>query len=82
MTPTLSILYSLLGLVAALPPWNNAQTWQQPQHCPPKPAYFVLAGDSTTATQSSGGGGWGDGFLNLTLNCGSSGVNLGVRERG
>ena len=42
-----------------------------------KPAYFLLAGDSTTATQSPGGGGWGDGFLNYTLKTGSSGHNYG-----
>ncbi|KZZ98129.1 esterase [Ascosphaera apis ARSEF 7405] len=39
--------------------------------------YFILAGDSTTATQSSNGGGWGDGFLNTTLFNGASGVNKG-----
>ncbi|KAH0287778.1 SGNH hydrolase [Aureobasidium namibiae CBS 147.97] len=42
-----------------------------------KPAYFLLAGDSTTATQSTNGGGWGDGFLNFTLKPGSSGRNYG-----
>jgi hypothetical protein len=38
-----------------------------------KPAYFVLAGDSTTAPN----GGWGDGFLNTTLRSPASGINLG-----
>lgn len=38
-----------------------------------KPAYFVLAGDSTTAPD----GGWGDGFLNTTLRSPASGINLG-----
>ncbi|KAJ6030889.1 hypothetical protein N7460_011155 [Penicillium canescens] len=33
----------------------------------PKAPFFILAGDSTTATQSANGGGWGDGFLNTTL---------------
>ncbi|KAI7473368.1 esterase [Hortaea werneckii] len=42
-----------------------------------KPAYFVLAGDSTTAVQASGGGGWGDGFLNHTLRFPATGGNLG-----
>ncbi|KAI7306151.1 chloride channel protein 3 [Hortaea werneckii] len=42
-----------------------------------KPAYFVLAGDSTTAVQASGGGGWGDGFLNHTLRSPAMGENLG-----
>jgi hypothetical protein len=38
-----------------------------------KPAYFVLAGDSTTAHD----GGWGDGFLNTTMRKPASGINLG-----
>ncbi|OQE34687.1 hypothetical protein PENCOP_c016G08403 [Penicillium coprophilum] len=42
-----------------------------------KRPFFVLAGDSTTATQSSNGGGWGDGFLNTTLFKGASGRNFG-----
>ncbi|CAE7011791.1 hypothetical protein CFE70_002121 [Pyrenophora teres f. teres 0-1] len=42
-----------------------------------KPPFFVLAGDSTTAVQSTGGGGWGTGFLNTTLGNGSSGKNYG-----
>jgi hypothetical protein len=37
---------------------------------------FYLAGDSTTATQSSGGGGWGDGFLSILTN-GATGKNYG-----
>ncbi|KAJ5666615.1 hypothetical protein N7462_011024 [Penicillium macrosclerotiorum] len=41
------------------------------------PPYFVLAGDSTTAIQSSNGGGWGDGFLNTTLFNGAAGHNYG-----
>ncbi|CAI7654201.1 unnamed protein product [Penicillium glandicola] len=43
----------------------------------PKTPFFVLAGDSTTATQSANGGGWGDGFLNTTLFKGASGHNFG-----
>ena len=43
----------------------------------PKPPFFLLAGDSTTAVQSEGGGGWGDGFLNTTLHHGASGINYG-----
>ncbi|KAI9681682.1 MAG: hypothetical protein M1822_007034 [Bathelium mastoideum] len=42
-----------------------------------KPAAFFLAGDSTTAIQSSGGGGWGDGFINTTLHNGATGKNFG-----
>jgi hypothetical protein len=38
--------------------------------------FFVLAGDSTTAKQSDGGGGWGDGFLR-TLQSPSGGTNFG-----
>ncbi|KAH7082656.1 SGNH hydrolase-type esterase domain-containing protein [Paraphoma chrysanthemicola] len=42
-----------------------------------KPPAFFLAGDSTTAVQSTGGGGWGDGFLNTTLKNGATGKNFG-----
>jgi hypothetical protein len=43
------------------------------------PAYFLLAGDSTTAPQNAAktGGGWGDGFLNFTLKQGAGGKNYG-----
>lgn len=37
------------------------------------PVYWLLAGDSTTAT----GGGWGDAFLSTTVAAGSSGRNWG-----
>ncbi|KAI0471472.1 GDSL-like Lipase/Acylhydrolase [Xylariaceae sp. FL0804] len=36
-------------------------------HCAHKPPAFFLAGDSTTATQSASGGGWGDGFLSFLV---------------
>ncbi|OSS46516.1 hypothetical protein B5807_08563 [Epicoccum nigrum] len=42
-----------------------------------KPPAFFLAGDSTTAVQSAGGGGWGDGFINTTLKNGATGKNFG-----
>ncbi|GES66512.1 GDSL-like lipase/acylhydrolase [Aspergillus terreus] len=42
-----------------------------------KPPFFLLAGDSTTAVQSTGGGGWGDGFINTTLFHGAGGLNFG-----
>ncbi|PLB51280.1 SGNH hydrolase [Aspergillus steynii IBT 23096] len=42
-----------------------------------KPPFFLLAGDSTTATQATNGGGWGDGFLNTTLHRGANGRNYG-----
>ncbi|PYH96941.1 SGNH hydrolase [Aspergillus ellipticus CBS 707.79] len=44
---------------------------------PSTPPFFLLAGDSTTATQSSDGGGWGDGFINTTLFNGARGINYG-----
>ncbi|KAM3086191.1 hypothetical protein ACMFMG_000328 [Clarireedia jacksonii] len=40
------------------------------------PPAFFLAGDSTTAVQSTGGGGWGNGFL-TTLHNGAGGINYG-----
>lgn len=44
----------------------------------PKPAAFILAGDSTTASinEDRTGGGWGDGFLE-TLTNGAIGFNYG-----
>lgn len=66
----LTLLLSPLPLIATCPP--------SPRHFSFfKPAYFLLAGDSTTATQSVDGGGWGDGFLNFILRTGSSGRNYG-----
>ncbi|KAI1505825.1 GDSL-like Lipase/Acylhydrolase [Biscogniauxia marginata] len=44
--------------------------------CEEKPPAFFLAGDSTTAVQSEGGGGWGNGFLSF-LKDPAWGVNLG-----
>ncbi|GKZ74335.1 hypothetical protein AnigIFM50267_011834 [Aspergillus niger] len=41
------------------------------------PPFFLLAGDSTTATQSGSGGGWGDGFISMTLHNGAKGLNYG-----
>ncbi|KAL6710620.1 hypothetical protein ACN47E_008668 [Coniothyrium glycines] len=38
-----------------------------------RPVYWLLAGDSTTAS----GGGWGDAFLSTTVTTGSSGRNYG-----
>lgn len=42
----------------------------------PQPPAFFLAGDSTTANQSSDGGGWGIGFLS-TLQNPAWGTNYG-----
>lgn len=44
------------------------------QRTPAKPPAFFLAGDSTTFS----GKGWGDGFLNTTLEGGAIGTNFGV----
>lgn len=41
-----------------------------------KPPAFILAGDSTTAVQSSGAGGWGNGFID-TLKKPAWGINKG-----
>ncbi|KAJ5822369.1 Esterase SGNH hydrolase-type subgroup [Penicillium robsamsonii] len=62
-------LLSILSYVQAYPSRSLKQS--------PKRPFFILAGDSTTAPQSSNGGGWGDGFLNTTLFKGASGRNLG-----
>lgn len=64
-----SLLFSLIGPVVVAAPAIQAKAI--------KPAYFLLAGDSTTATQSADGGGWGDGFLNYTLASSSTGHNYG-----
>ncbi|KGO40737.1 Esterase, SGNH hydrolase-type, subgroup [Penicillium expansum] len=69
LKPTGVALLSILSYVQAYP----SITIEHSQKTP----FFVLAGDSTTATQSSNGGGWGDGFLNTTLFKGASGHNFG-----
>lgn len=63
------LAYSLLPLV--LPSFSSPLA--------AKPPFFLLAGDSTTATQATtgNGGGWGDGFLNTTLHRGAKGLNYG-----
>ncbi|KAJ4383397.1 hypothetical protein N0V86_001444 [Didymella sp. IMI 355093] len=57
-------LLSLLPTAIALPAAPQAQA---------DPVYWLLAGDSTTATN----GGWGDAFLSTTVASGSSGANYG-----
>lgn len=64
---SLSFVLVAAGLAAAVPAGDNAGLSKRA-----KPPYFVLAGDSTTAS----GGGWGDGFL-ATLRNGAAGKNLG-----
>ena len=56
---------SLLPLALAAPAVLHRQAT--------KPIYWLLAGDSTTATN----GGWGDAFLSTTVAGGSSGHNYG-----
>ena len=58
-------LLSLLPATLALPAALNSHK--------DGPVYWVLAGDSTTATN----GGWGDAFLATTVSDGSSGKNYG-----
>lgn len=60
MKPSQALSAALLSVVvSAAPPC--------PHNCPSKPAAFFLAGDSTTATQATSGGGWGDGFLSFLV---------------
>lgn len=70
MLSTSAVSLALLPSVFALPGGHS-------KHHDPKPAAFFLAGDSTTAVQSTGGGGWGNGFLNWTLKAPAFGVNFG-----
>lgn len=75
-TPLLHpLLFVLIATIAALPIASRQA---------PKPAYFLLVGDSTTAKpkEASYGitGGWGDGFLAL-LSKPASGVNYGHNGR-
>jgi hypothetical protein len=63
------LILSLAGMAASAP-----ATTKTP--CSRKPPAFFLAGDSTTAVQSTNGGGWGNGFLSFIRN-GAWGVNYG-----
>lgn len=65
---------------AALLPAFSMAAPACPHNCSPKPPAFFLAGDSTTATQSPGGGGWGDGFLSF-LEAPAFGTNYGRNGR-
>jgi hypothetical protein len=56
-------LLALLPIVLAAPATLHKRA--------PKPVYWLLAGDSTTAP----GGGWGDAFLSTTVTAGSTGHN-------
>jgi hypothetical protein len=63
------LLASLAGAASPTQP-------DHPDQSSSRPPAFYLAGDSTTAPQSSGGGGWGAGFLAL-LKGGATGKNFG-----
>jgi hypothetical protein len=72
-----------IGHVTALPISSNEavtdsspQSWKRSEAADVKSAWFVLAGDSTTANPPAdkGGGGWGRGFLR-TLQSPAGGVN-------
>jgi hypothetical protein len=56
-----------------LAPFLATTAFAVPSRSHGKPAYFVLAGDSTTAP----GGGWGDGFLSTAVREPAGGINLG-----
>lgn len=60
-------------LIACIHAYASSAT---PISRPNKPPAFILTGDSTTAALSSGGGGWGNGFL-TTLHNGAIGSNHG-----
>jgi hypothetical protein len=72
ITPLISLLIACSS-VGALPITNKRQSDS-------KPVYFLLTGDSTTAKQKNGSGGWGDGFLKA-LKAPASGVNYGHNGR-
>ncbi|KAI8936360.1 hypothetical protein NX059_006772 [Plenodomus lindquistii] len=66
-----------IAICAALAGLTSLTTAIPAKQAKAKPPAFFLAGDSTTAVQSTGGGGWGDGFLNTTLTNGATGKNFG-----
>ena len=70
MAPTATLLIGVLTF--SLAAWVSATSDQSSS----RPPAFYLAGDSTTAVQSAGGGGWGSGFLAL-LKGGATGKNYG-----
>lgn len=69
LTRSALVVLGLLDMSVAFPPRERSS-------CSRKPAAFFLAGDSTTAIQSTDGGGWGNGFLSFLRN-GAWGVNYG-----
>lgn len=71
----MKLLSPLLLLLPLSTPIHTHPTPAPPACSPCRPPFFVLAGDSTTAVQSEGGGGWGDGFLSF-LRAPAAGANL------
>lgn len=69
-----------LSAAAAVLPVLAAAAPSCPKVCSTKPAAFFLAGDSTTAVQSEGGGGWGNGFLSFLVPP-ATGANYGRNGR-
>lgn len=66
------LLLAPLALVATASPFNSHKGHTKNATIPA----FILAGDSTTAVQSAGGGGWGNGFISF-LRAGAWGINKG-----
>lgn len=71
LLPQLSAIVGTAATIAAA-----AGPLRQRFNCSGKAPAFFLAGDSTTATQSINGGGWGNGFLSF-LRSPAWGVNYG-----
>lgn len=76
MNTTMAMILKATGVALSILSYVQAYPSSALKHSHKTP-FFVLAGDSTTATQSSNGGGWGDGFLNTTLFKEVSGRNFG-----
>ncbi|EEY21532.1 conserved hypothetical protein [Verticillium alfalfae VaMs.102] len=79
-THPIVIMKASLSAAAALLPVLAAAAPSCPKVCSTKPAAFFLAGDSTTAVQSEGGGGWGNGFLSFLVPP-ATGANYGRNGR-
>jgi hypothetical protein len=76
-TSALLVEYKMrLRIATLLSSLGLARSLSHNDKCPQKPAAFFLTGDSTTAAQSSNGGGWGNGFLSF-LKSPAWGINFG-----
>ncbi|EMD61537.1 hypothetical protein GGP41_004139 [Bipolaris sorokiniana] len=69
--------YSTLSYLGLFASSVTARALETPPEIVPRPPFFALAGDSTTAPQSENGGGWGAGFINTTLHAGAAAKNFG-----